>query len=389
MAGSKKAAKKKATDKAAKKSGKKVETKKSAAKPGVKSAPKTDSKVESKSAKPAKTAKPAKAAKPSKTTKPAKIQATKPTLAPALTAEETAAALAPVPTTTLAATEWVTQPAQALAPTPGLRLAELDPEATPGWEGTREEAEARTLALGEEMSQLQERLFAEGRTGGTRSVLLVLQGLDTSGKGGIVRHVLGMVDPQGVSLRSFGVPTEEERSHHYLWRIRNSLPAAGRIGVFDRSHYEDVLVVKVEQLADEEEIERRYEEINAFEAELIEAGTTIVKVALVISPDEQYERLRERLVRPDKHWKFSLGDLHTRERWPAYAQAYETVFERTSTEAAPWHVVPANRKWFSRLAVSELLVQALRDLDLGWPVADFDVAAALEALDASASLSLD
>ena len=128
---------------------------------------------------------------------------------------------------------------------------------------------------------------------------------------------------------------------------------------------------------------------DVLEAELIEAGTTIVKVALVISPDEQYERLRERLVRPDKHWKFSLGDLHTRERWPAYAQAYETVFERTSTEAAPWHVVPANRKWFSRLAVSELLVQALRDLDLGWPVADFDVAAALEALDASASLSLD
>ena len=374
MAGSKKAAKKKsAGKKSAAKSVKKVAADKSASKKVV------SKKAESKKAE-------SKASK-SKTTKVKDSKPAKPVVA--LTPDESAAALAPVPETTLAATEWATQPAQALAPTPGLRLADLDPEATPGWDGTREEAEARTLALGEEMSQLQERLFAEGRTGGTRSVLLVLQGLDTSGKGGIVRHVLGMVDPQGVALRSFGVPTEEERSHHYLWRIRNALPAAGRIGVFDRSHYEDVLVVKVEKLADEEEIERRYEEINAFEAELIEAGTTIVKVALVISPDEQYERLRERLVRPDKHWKFSLGDLHTRERWPAYAQAYETVFERTSTEAAPWHVVPANRKWFSRLAVSELLVQALRDLDLGWPVADFDVAAALEALDASASLSLD
>ena len=284
---------------------------------------------------------------------------------------------------------WSTDPRDALRVTDSFDLTGFDRASTPGFAGDKAAAATLMAERGELLSELQERLYAQGRSGAAPRVLVVVQGLDTAGKGGIARHVMGMVDPQGVALRSFGVPTEEERAHHYLWRIRNSLPAAGRIGVFDRSHYEDVLVVKVEQLADEEEIERRYEEINAFEAELIEAGTTIVKVALVISPDEQYERLRERLVRPDKHWKFSLGDLHTRERWPAYAQAYETVFERTSTEAAPWHVVPANRKWFSRLAVSELLVQALRDLDLGWPVADFDVAAALEALDASASLSLD
>src|SRR5699024_2243454 len=142
-------------------------------------------------------------------------------------------------------------------------------------------------------------LFAHGRTGGDRSVLLVLQGMDTAGKGGIVRHVLGMVDPQGVALRSFGVPTAEEARHHYLWRIRRALPRPGYIGVFDRSHYEDVLVVRVEELVPPEAWERRYDEINAFEAKAVAAGTTVVKVMLAVSPEEQTERLRERLVRPD------------------------------------------------------------------------------------------
>ncbi|PWD52010.1 PPK2 family polyphosphate--nucleotide phosphotransferase [Serinibacter arcticus] len=273
--------------------------------------------------------------------------------------------------------------APVLQPGAGYSIGDVDADATPGWNGDRSAAEALTTTLGEELSELQERLFAEGRSGGTRSVLLVLQGLDTSGKGGIVRHVLGMVDPQGVTIRSFGVPTQEEREHPYLWRIRNALPAAGRIGVFDRSHYEDVLVVKVDELVDAEEIERRYDELVAFERELVDAGTTVVKVALVISPSEQYARLRERLERPDKQWKFSMGDLETRAKWPLYTEAYDRVLERTSSEYAPWHVVPANRKWYTRLVVTQLLVDALRGLDLGWPVVTFDPAAALEVLDAT------
>ncbi|WP_454301238.1 PPK2 family polyphosphate kinase [Salana multivorans] len=291
-------------------------------------------------------------------------------------------ALAPVPETTAEIEDWATPPREALGVVDGFQIRDFDAAATPGWTGSRAEAEARLAALGEEMSELQERLFAEGRSGGRRAVLLVIQGLDTAGKGGIVRHVIGMVDPQGVSLRSFGVPTQEERSHHYLWRIDRSLPPGGKIGVFDRSQYEDVLVVRVDGLAPLEEIEARYEEINQFEKALVDRETYVVKVALVVSPQEQYQRLRERLERPDKHWKFSLGDLKVRAKRPAYDEAYQLVLERTNTSWAPWYVIPADNKWFARLAVAELLVQALRDLDLTWPAADFDVTAAMAELDA-------
>lgn len=222
---------------------------------------------------------------------------------------------------------------------------------------------------------LQEKLYANGRSGDTRSVLLVLQGMDTSGKGGIVRHVLGNVDPQGVDHTSFGVPTDEEKSHHYLWRIRNALPRGGQIGVFDRSHYEDVLVVRVHNLVPTEVWAERYAEINQFERELVDAGTTIVKVGLFISSDEQKLRLSERLERPDKYWKFKPHDIDERLLWPAYQDAYQAVLDKTSTEHAPWHVVPADRKWFSRLAVTELLIDALEKLDLEWPAPDFDVEA--------------
>ncbi|ACQ79342.1 protein of unknown function DUF344 [Beutenbergia cavernae DSM 12333] len=277
-----------------------------------------------------------------------------------------------------------TTAAQAVRIGDGFRLADVDAAATPGWTGDRAQAEARTQELGREMSELQERLFAHGRTGGTQAVLLVLQGLDTSGKGGVVRHVIGMVDPQGVALASFGVPTAEELRHHYLWRIRRALPPPGRIGVFDRSHYEDVLVVRVDELVPRETWEQRYDEINRFERQTAERGIRIIKVALVVSEAEQYARLRERLERPDKHWKYNPSDLATRKRWPLYRDAYQDVFDRTSTDLAPWHVVPADRKWYARLAVSELLVEALRDLQLDWPVADYDVAAELAKLDATA-----
>ena len=266
---------------------------------------------------------------------------------------------------------------------PGFRLADLDAAATPGFDGSRADGEQALAALGEDLSELQERLFAHGRSGGERSVLLVLQGLDTAGKGGIVRHVIGLVDPQGVALRSFGVPTEEERRHHYLWRVRDALPPAGRIGVFDRSHYEDVLVARVDEIVPPEVWQARYDEINAFEQEVADSGTTIVKVALWVSRDEQYARLRERLERPDKYWKYNPSDVDVRTKRPAYEAAYQDVLDRTSTEVAPWHVVPADTKWYARLAVSALLHRALCYLDLGWPAADFDVAAELARLEAT------
>lgn len=278
---------------------------------------------------------------------------------------------------------WSTPAREALRVGPGFDLAAFDRSSTPGWELDKDESEGPLAERGEHLSALQEKLFAHGRTGGTRSVLLVLQGMDTAGKGGIVRHVIGMVDPQGVALRSFGVPTPEERAQHYLWRIRNALPRPGYIGVFDRSHYEDVLVVKVEELVPPAEVEGRYEEINAFEAELVAAGTVIVKVALMVSPEEQAERLRERIERPDKHWKYNPADIDARERWPLYQAAYQTVLDRTSTDVAPWYVIPADRKWYARLAVTELLVDALESLDLEWPAADFDPQVELERLEAS------
>lgn len=263
---------------------------------------------------------------------------------------------------------------------PGFDLAALDPAATPGWDGDRDDATAYLAERAETLSDLQERLYAEGRTGGSRSVLLVIQGLDTAGKGGIVRHVMGLVDPQGVQLRSFGVPTAEERAHHYLWRIRGALPAAGRIGVFDRSHYEDVLVVRVDELVPRDVWEPRFDEINAFEQEVVAAGTSIVKVALVISPQEQAERLRERIERPDKAWKYNPGDIDVRGRWAAYQEAYADVFARTSTHLAPWYAVPADRKWFARLAVAELVTRALEGLEMTWPARHFDVATELARL---------
>lgn len=280
---------------------------------------------------------------------------------------------------------WADPPWETLRARPGFTISGVDAASTPGWRGDKDDAKERLAEIGEEMSELQERLYARGRTGDERAVLLVLQGLDTAGKGGIARHVLGMVDPQGVTLRAFGKPTAEERAHHYLWRIRRALPPPGRIGVFDRSHYEDVLVVRVEGLVAPEVWEARYEEINRFEEEVVASGTVLLKCALVISHEEQGARLLERLDRPDKHWKYNPGDLPTRLRWDDYQEAYQAVFERTSTDVAPWYVVPADQKWYARLAIAELLTHALRAMDLEWPVATFDVAAERAALVATMS----
>lgn len=257
--------------------------------------------------------------------------------------------------------------------TPDSSLADLDPHDAPGIDGGKLEGQEALAAGAERLSALQENLYAEGKGGGTRSVLLVVQGMDTSGKGGIVRHVVGSCDPQGVDHTTFKAPTPVEREHDFLWRVRPQLPAPGMIGVFDRSHYEDVLVVRVHDLVPRRVWQRRYAAINRFEKSVVDRGTTVIKVMLHISSGEQRVRLAERLDRPDKHWKYHPGDVTERERWADYQTAYDVALRRCSTEQAPWFVVPADRKWYARWAVQQLLIDHLEQLDLQWPVADFDV----------------
>ncbi len=259
---------------------------------------------------------------------------------------------------------------------PGALLADVDPAGTPGFDGGGKAAGEQALAAGADaVSALQERLYAEGTAGGTRSVLLVVQGLDTSGKGGIVRHVVGAVDPQGVRHTAFKAPDEIERKHDFLWRIKRALPHPGQIGVFDRSHYEDVLVARVNALVPEAEWRPRYDAINRFEAQLTASGTTVVKVMLHISRDEQKERLAKRLARPDKYWKYNPGDIDVRLRWDDYHAAYQEALARCQTAGAPWYVVPADHKWYARWAVQQLLLTHLEALEPRWPQPDFDVKA--------------
>jgi PPK2 family polyphosphate:nucleotide phosphotransferase len=261
------------------------------------------------------------------------------------------------------------------APVGAVDLHALDARATPGFTGGKAEAEAERPALAERLSTLQEQLYAEGRLGGSRSVLLVLQGMDTSGKGGTVRHVVGQVDPSGLRVAAFGPPTPEERRHDFLWRIRRQLPRPGRLGVFDRSHYEDVVTVRVRGLVDRRTWTRRYGAINRFEAQLVARGTPVVKCFLHISPQEQRERLQARLDDPTKHGKFDPADLDARERWDEYLQAYEDAIARCSSELAPWHLVPADRKWYRNWAVTRLLIEQLEELALRWPEPPFDIEA--------------
>ncbi|HSF97216.1 MAG TPA: polyphosphate kinase 2 family protein [Ornithinibacter sp.] len=264
---------------------------------------------------------------------------------------------------------------QVLRVGPGFSLADLDSGSTPGFTGDKAAGEAVMGELQARLSDLQERLYAESKRGGGRSVLLVIQGMDTSGKGGIMRHVVGAVDPQGIDITSFKAPSAEEKRHPFLWRIRRALPTPGDIGVFDRSHYEDVLIVRVHDLVPRGTWSRRYAQINTFEAGVVASGTTMVKVMLHISSDEQKARLTERLEREDKHWKYNPGDVDERMRWPDYMQAYQAVLEKCSTDAAPWFVVPADNKWYARLAVTNLLLEHLEAMDPKWPAADFDVEA--------------
>jgi PPK2 family polyphosphate:nucleotide phosphotransferase len=197
--------------------------------------------------------------------------------------------------------------------------------------------------------------------------------MDTSGKGGTIRHAAGLVDPQGLRITSFKKPSPEELEHDFLWRIEKAMPQPGKIGIFDRSQYEDVLIGRVRELAPAKEIERRYDAINDFEQAYVEGGGTIIKCLLHITADDQRERLTARLGDPTKHWKYNPGDVDERALWDDYQQAYDLALERCSTEPAPWFVVPSGRKWYRNWAVATLLLEHLRALGLTWPTADFDV----------------
>ncbi|MGN6242927.1 MAG: polyphosphate kinase 2 family protein [Motilibacteraceae bacterium] len=264
-----------------------------------------------------------------------------------------------------------------LRATPGgtVDLAGIDPRGTPGApKGGKKAALADVAELAPRLADLQERLFAQGRTGGTRRLLLVLQGMDTSGKGGTLRHVIGLVDPQGCEIFSFKAPTKDELAHDFLWRIKARLPGPGMLGVFDRSHYEDVVVVRVHDLVPRSTWSRRYATINRFEQRLVEEGTVVVKVFLHISPEESRDRLLERLDDPSKHWKYNPRDVDERALWPQYRAAYEDALTRCSTEAAPWYVVPADRKWYRNWAISRILLEHFEDMHLTWPQPELDVA---------------
>jgi PPK2 family polyphosphate:nucleotide phosphotransferase len=267
---------------------------------------------------------------------------------------------------------------EALRLPPGpVDLGSIDTKAVPEWPGTssndKDTAKATLFEIGAELADLQERLWARGIEGDQRRVLLVLQGMDTTGKGGIVRDAAGLMEPQGLDIVSFKKPTEEELAHDFLWRVESKLPGPGMIGVFDRSHYEDVLIARVHDLAPPEEIERRYGAINDFEAGLVEEGVTIVKVMLHATKERQAERLMDRLEDPTKYWKYNPADVDEREHWDEYMEVYEIALERTNTDAAPWLVVPAHRKWYRKLAVAHVLLETLQAMDLQWPEPDFDV----------------
>ena len=246
------------------------------------------------------------------------------------------------------------------------QLADRDTADTSAAPGGKAETREATEPLVARLAELQDVLWARQ----DERVLVVLQGIDTSGKGGTVKKVLGAINPVGLRVKSFNVPTEDELAHDYLWRVHANVPAIGEIGVFDRSHYEDVLAVRVLELVPEARWRRRYDHINDFERLLTDEGTTIVKVFLHISKDEQKERLEARLAEPTKRWKFKRSDLDARAAWDEWEAAFEEAIEKTGTKHAPWHVIPADKKWYRDWAVATILVSVLEGMDLKWPEPD-------------------
>jgi PPK2 family polyphosphate:nucleotide phosphotransferase len=248
---------------------------------------------------------------------------------------------------------------------PGMKvdLSQWDPEGSIAISAGKKEAQQTVEDQLIRLDELQELLYAEHK----HRLLVVLQAMDTAGKDSTIRHVFRGVNPQGVRVASFKVPTPIELDHDFLWRIHPHTPGLGEIAIFNRSHYEDVLVVRVHKLVPEEVWRNRYAEINAFERELADEGTTILKFFLYISPEEQKQRLQERLDVPRKRWKFSSADLKERKLWPRYMKAYQEALSQTSTEWAPWYIVPANRQWYRNLIVSTVLVQTLEGLKMSYP----------------------
>jgi PPK2 family polyphosphate:nucleotide phosphotransferase len=248
------------------------------------------------------------------------------------------------------------------------RMVDVDSDSTPGLK-KRNRAKKQLAEAGANLFSLQERLFAENK----RSVLIVLQAMDTAGKDGTITHVIGDLNPQGVQITAFKAPTPEEKRHSFLWRIRRALPDAGVIGIFNRSHYEDVLVARVHALAGLKVIERRYDLINQFEKKLVRSGTIVIKLCLHISYGEQRKRLLERLSDPDKHWKFHESDINERAFWDDYQSAYGIAISRCSTQWAPWYVIPANDKDYRNWAVSQILTETLEEMDPQYPHPKLDI----------------
>jgi PPK2 family polyphosphate:nucleotide phosphotransferase len=246
----------------------------------------------------------------------------------------------------------------------------FDPSDTSGFEGKKEDEPEESERLKEKLRQLQEVLWAEHK----RKILIVLQAMDTAGKDGVIRRVFDGVNPQGVRVAHFGLPTPEEHDHDFLWRAHKEVPGSGLMTIFNRSHYEGVLIERVHKLISEETEQQRYKEINHFEKLLSEDDTTVLKFYLHISKDEQKKRLQARLDDPSKHWKFSVNDLPERKLWEDYMEVYENTLSQTSTEWAPWYIIPSNHKWFRDLLVSHIIVRAMEKLDLQYPKVDWDPA---------------
>jgi PPK2 family polyphosphate:nucleotide phosphotransferase len=246
-----------------------------------------------------------------------------------------------------------------------VRMQRLDPSSTPGLK-SKEEGQAELERITQQLSELQRVFYAENK----HSLLVVLQAMDTGGKDGTIRHVFGPLNPQGVRVSSFKVPSAEELAHDFLWRIHAQVPQKGMIRIFNRSHYEDVLVVRVHQLAPKKDVERRYGQINDFEKYLTENGITILKFCLHISKQEQKERLQARLERPDKQWKFSSGDLAERKLWHHYERAYEKAITECSTPWAPWYVIPSDHKWYRNYAVARIVLETLEGMRLRYPTSE-------------------
>ncbi len=248
-------------------------------------------------------------------------------------------------------------------------LSQWDPQDKSAFPIDKDEGQGETRQLTDRLEQLQELLYAQG----VHKLLVVLQAMDTGGKDGVIRHVFEGVNPQGVKVANFKKPTERELSHDYLWRVHRHVPGKGEIVIFNRSHYEDVLVVRVHNLVPVSVWSKRFDQINAFECMLVEEGTTLLKFYLHIDIDEQKERLQARLDEAHKRWKFNPDDLEERQLWPDYMQAYETVLSKTSTPWAPWYVIPANRKWYRNLAIGTIIVETLESLEMQYPSPDFNV----------------